>query len=129
VLLEVANLDVRYGGTHAIKGLDLAVGSDELIAVLGANGAGKSSLLRAIQGLVPAAGGVVRCQARVERVLRRPDGTTSVAKRPNKHGSVTVTGEPGELVLFCFGRQQVADVQLDGDAETVERLRNASFGV
>jgi len=62
-------------------------------------------------------------------VLRRPDGTTSVAKRPNKHGSVTVTGEPGELVLFCFGRQQVADVQLDGDAETVERLRNASFGV
>jgi len=60
VLLEVANLDVRYGGTHAIKGLDLAVGPDELIAVLGANGAGKSSLLRAIQGLVPAAGGVVR---------------------------------------------------------------------
>jgi hypothetical protein len=40
-----------------------------------------------------------------------------------------VTGEPGELVLFCFGRQQVADVQLDGDAETVDRLRNASFGV
>ncbi|MET9272571.1 TIGR03085 family metal-binding protein [Kribbella sp. NPDC003557] len=62
-------------------------------------------------------------------VLRRPDGTTSVAKRPNEHGSVTVTGEPAELVLFCFGRQQVADVQLDGDAETVERLRNASFGV
>ena len=60
MLLEVANLDVRYGGTHAIKGLDLAVGPDELIAVLGANGAGKSSLLRAIQGLVPAAGGVVR---------------------------------------------------------------------
>jgi uncharacterized protein (TIGR03085 family) len=62
-------------------------------------------------------------------VLKRPDGTTAVAKRPNENGSVTVTGEPGELVLFCFGRQQVADVQLDGDAETVERLRNASFGV
>ena len=60
MLLEVANLDVRYSGTHAIKGLDLSVGPDELIAVLGANGAGKSSLLRAIQGLVPAAGGVVR---------------------------------------------------------------------
>ena len=60
MLLEVANLDVRYGGTHAIKSLDLSVGPDELIAVLGANGAGKSSLLRAIQGLVPAAGGVVR---------------------------------------------------------------------
>jgi uncharacterized protein (TIGR03085 family) len=62
-------------------------------------------------------------------VLRLPDGTTSVAKKPTELGSVTVTGEAGELVLFCFGRQQVADVQLDGDAETVERLRTASFGV
>ncbi|MFF0340839.1 TIGR03085 family metal-binding protein [Kribbella sp. NPDC004875] len=62
-------------------------------------------------------------------VLSRPDGTSSVAKRPNELGSVTVTGEPAELVLFCFGRQQVADVQLDGDAEAVEQLRNASFGV
>jgi uncharacterized protein (TIGR03085 family) len=62
-------------------------------------------------------------------VLQLPDGTTSVAKKPTELGSVTVTGEPSELVLFCFGRQQVADVQLDGDAETVERLRTASFGV
>jgi uncharacterized protein (TIGR03085 family) len=62
-------------------------------------------------------------------VLRLPDGTTSVAKRPTERGSVTVTGEPAELVLFCMGRQQVADVQLEGDAESVERLRSASFGV
>ena len=62
-------------------------------------------------------------------VLQRPDGTTSVAKRPTAAGSVTVTGEPAELVLFCFGRQQVADVELDGEAEAVDQLRNASFGV
>jgi uncharacterized protein (TIGR03085 family) len=62
-------------------------------------------------------------------VLKRPDGTTSVAKRPTALGSVTVTGEPAELVLFCFGRQQVADVELDGEAEAVDQLRNASFGV
>jgi uncharacterized protein (TIGR03085 family) len=62
-------------------------------------------------------------------VLRRPDGTTAVAKRPTELGSVTVTGEPGELVLFCFGRQQVADVELEGEAEAVDQLRNASFGV
>ena len=62
-------------------------------------------------------------------VLRLPDGTTSVAKRPTELGSVTITGAPAELVLFCMGRQQVADVKLDGDAETVERLRSASFGV
>jgi uncharacterized protein (TIGR03085 family) len=62
-------------------------------------------------------------------VLRLPDGTTSVAKRPTELGSVTVTGEPAELVLFCFGRQRVADVQLDGETQAVEQLRNASFGV
>ena len=63
-------------------------------------------------------------------VLRLPDGTTSVAKRPTELGSVTITGDPAELVLFCMGRQQVADVELAGaDAETIERLRTASFGV
>lgn len=62
-------------------------------------------------------------------VLARPDGTSVVAKRPTTLGSVTVTGDPAELVLFCSGRQAVADVQLDGEAEAVEQLRNASFGL
>ncbi|TCN43209.1 uncharacterized protein (TIGR03085 family) [Kribbella orskensis] len=62
-------------------------------------------------------------------VLRLPDGAESVAKKPTARGSVTVTGEPVELVLFCFGRQAVAQVKLDGEAELVERLRNTSFGV
>ena len=52
--------DVRYGRNHAVKDLYLTVAADELVAVLGANGAGKTSLLRAIQGLVPAAGGSIR---------------------------------------------------------------------
>ncbi len=60
MLLEVSNLDVRYGRNHAVKGLNLNVDADELVAVLGANGAGKSSLLRAIQGLVPVDGGFIR---------------------------------------------------------------------
>jgi uncharacterized protein (TIGR03085 family) len=62
-------------------------------------------------------------------VLRLPDGTQSVAKKPTELGSVTVTGEPVELVLFCFGRQQAAQVEFDGDEELVKRLRSASFGV
>jgi uncharacterized protein (TIGR03085 family) len=62
-------------------------------------------------------------------VLRLPDGTESVAKKPTDQGSVTVTGRPAELVLFCLGRQAVAQVELAGDAETIERLRTTSFGV
>jgi branched-chain amino acid transport system ATP-binding protein len=56
----VDHLDVRYGRTHAVKDLSLTVGADELVTVLGANGAGKTSLLRALQGLVPVSAGHVR---------------------------------------------------------------------
>ncbi len=59
MLLEVDNLDVRYGRTHAVKGVSISVDGDELVTVLGANGAGKTSLLRALQGLVPATEGRV----------------------------------------------------------------------
>jgi uncharacterized protein (TIGR03085 family) len=61
-------------------------------------------------------------------VLRLPDGSRSVAKKPTSEGSVTITGEPVELVMFCFGRQPVAQVDLDGEPEAIARLQAASFG-
>jgi branched-chain amino acid transport system ATP-binding protein len=59
-LLEVRGLEVRYGGIRAVKGIDLEVGTGEMVCLIGANGAGKSSTLRAISGLVPTASGAVR---------------------------------------------------------------------
>jgi len=64
VLLEVEKLDVRYGRNHAVKAMDLAVEEGEIVTVLGANGAGKSSLLKAIQGTVKPARGRVRFAGR-----------------------------------------------------------------
>jgi uncharacterized protein (TIGR03085 family) len=60
-------------------------------------------------------------------VLRRPGGQTVVAHRGTP--VVTVTGEPGELLLFAFGRQSVAHVELDGDKEAVERAKEAKLGI
>ena len=60
MLLEVEGLDVRYGRNHAIKELDLELAQGEIVTVLGANGAGKSSLLKAVQGTVKPAAGTVR---------------------------------------------------------------------
>jgi branched-chain amino acid transport system ATP-binding protein len=53
MLLEVSGLEVRYGGIRAVKGIDLAVGAGELVCLIGANGAGKSSTLKAICRLIP----------------------------------------------------------------------------
>ncbi|MDK1343600.1 TIGR03085 family metal-binding protein [Streptomyces sp. 378] len=53
-------------------------------------------------------------------VLRRPDGQTAVAHRGTP--VVTVTGEPSELVLFCYGRRSAAKVDLDGDENAIAKL-------
>jgi branched-chain amino acid transport system ATP-binding protein len=57
-LLDIRGLEVRYGGIRAVKGIDIEVTRGELVCLIGANGAGKSSTLRAIAGLVPAAGSI-----------------------------------------------------------------------
>ena len=50
MLLNVDKIDVRYGRNHAVKNVSLNIADGEIVTVLGANGAGKSSLLKAIQG-------------------------------------------------------------------------------
>ncbi len=57
-LLEVKGLKVHYGGIQAVRGIDLAVGEGELVCLIGANGAGKSSALKGLMGLVHQSGSV-----------------------------------------------------------------------
>ena len=59
-LLNVRDLKVAYGGINAVKGIDLDVHRGELVALIGANGAGKSSTLKAIAGLLTPAGGEIQ---------------------------------------------------------------------
>lgn len=64
-LLAVEALHLAYGGAAAVDGVSLAVDSGEVVALLGANGAGKSSLLKALIGLAPLSGGAVRLSGRL----------------------------------------------------------------
>jgi len=57
-MLKIQNLNVRYGGIHAVRGISLEVPQGSIITLIGANGAGKSSTLRAICNLVKKTGSV-----------------------------------------------------------------------
>ncbi len=59
-MLEVDNIDVHYGGIHALRGVSLKVEEGEIVTLIGANGAGKSTTLRAISGLVAPSRGTVK---------------------------------------------------------------------
>jgi branched-chain amino acid transport system ATP-binding protein len=80
--LELHDLHVRYGRVQAVRGVSLTVAPGEIVAVLGANGAGKSSLLKAVMGLVPASGGRI--------TLGDADITHWPPSRRVRHGLVLV---------------------------------------
>ena len=75
-MLEVSELEVRYGAIRAVRGVSLRAGEGELIAILGANGAGKSSTLKCIAGALKASAGEIRLDgqdvtsAKPERMVR-----------------------------------------------------------
>lgn len=69
-LLEVTDVHARYGAIEALQGVSLEVGEGEVVTLIGSNGAGKSTTLRSITGLTPAAAGNVRFNG--EDITRTP---------------------------------------------------------
>ena len=76
-ILSIDNLFVRYGGIEAVKGISFNVNVGEIVTLIGANGAGKSSTLRSIAGLVKPADGTIRFQG---EEIGRAD-PTAIVKR------------------------------------------------
>src|SRR5882724_8334820 len=69
--LTLEALDVRYGGVQAVRRLSFEVAPGEIVGLIGANGAGKSSTLHAIMGVAPIVGGDVRLGGETLRGRRR----------------------------------------------------------
>jgi len=59
LLLSVSNLNVTYGSINAVKSVSFDVDQGEIVTLIGANGAGKSSILRAISGIIPYKGSII----------------------------------------------------------------------
>jgi branched-chain amino acid transport system ATP-binding protein len=86
-LLKIENLEAWYGESHALHGVGLEIAEGEVVTLLGRNGAGKTSTLRAVMGLVGRRSGSIRFEGR-EMVGMRSDliARTGIAYCPEERG-------------------------------------------
>jgi len=103
-LLELNNVEARYGPVKALHGVTLTVGEGELIAVLGANGAGKTTTLRAVSGTVKRDGEVI---FNGKKLPRRPEATAraGIAHVPEGRGTFTELSVWDNLRLGAYVRR------------------------
>lgn len=72
-MLKIENLNIKYGAIHAVKGIDLEVKQGEIVTLIGANGAGKTSILKALSGLVKASEGTITYEGHVLNKMSAQD--------------------------------------------------------
>ena len=140
-MLKVEDLSVAYGGVQAVRGVSLEVRPGEIAALLGANGAGKSSTLLAIVGAVKPKGGRVVFEGRditgtppdrlvTQGISMIPEGARVFARQPVEQnlrlGAYTVRdervyGERLERVYALFPRLKERRAQLAGTMSGGER--------
>ena len=107
-MLEVSDIHVRYGGIAALSGVSLSAASGEIVALLGANGAGKSTCLRTISGLERAQSGAIKVANEPIHALAAESiaarGVAHVPEHRRIFGPMTVADN---LVLgaYCLGRR------------------------
>lgn len=114
MLLKIENLNVHYGGIHALKGINLEVEENKIITLIGANGAGKSSTLRAISGLIDSSSGSIFYKGEditsiktTEKVKR---GITLVPEGRRVFANLTVYEN---LQLGAYLRKDKAEIEKD----------------
>ena len=120
-MLQVKDLHVMYGGIRALDGISLNVHEGQIVALLGANGAGKSSTLRAITGIVKARQGSIRFKGeeliglKPHQIVRR--GIAMVPEGRRVFTNLTVAEN---LLLSALHPQEQAEIQ--ADLETIFEL-------
>jgi branched-chain amino acid transport system ATP-binding protein len=107
-LLELDDLEARYGATKALHGVSLAVDEGSIVAVLGANGAGKTTTLRAISGTVRRSGDIVFDGKRLGR--RGPEAVArlGIAHVPEGRGTFAELSVKENLRLGAYTQRGAA---------------------
>ena len=115
-MLRVKDLHVYYGGIHALKGINLAVAQGQVVALIGANGAGKSTTLNSLSGLVRVESGSIEFLGK--DITNVPSheivamGLSQVPEGRKVFPNMTVYEN---LLMGAYSRKDRAEVQVDHD--------------
>ena len=113
-LLALRRLEVAHGGIPAVRGIDLEVRAGEIVCLIGANGAGKSTTLNAIAGLLPCAGGEIHyAGARIDTLPPHRRVAAGIALVPEGRGIFTRLTVEENLRMGAYSRNDKAGIEAD----------------
>ena len=114
MLLELDNVTLAYGRIQALHGISLTVGEGEIVALIGANGAGKSTTMRAISGLRPVASGTVRFDGQdITRLRADLRVVRGVSQSPEGRGVFPGMSVRENLEMGAYTRRNRAEIDQD----------------
>ena len=116
-MLKIENLHIHYGGIHAVKGISLNIEKGSIVTLIGANGAGKSSTVRSIAGLVKPTKGSIRYKDTVEITTLRCEDIIGqgIALSPEGRRIMPHLTVRENLLLGAYIRDDKAGIQKDID--------------
>ena len=112
-LLSLESLSIRYGAIQAVKSITLSVGEGQIVTLVGANGAGKSSILRAISGLVPFEGRILYRGQDLRRLAPHRIASMGIAHVPEGRGIFGNLKVRENLKLATWPRKDKSEIGLD----------------
>jgi branched-chain amino acid transport system ATP-binding protein len=112
-LLEAVNLEVHYGGIAAVKGISLAVEAGEMVCLIGANGAGKTSALKALARMIPARGEIHYRKERLDRLPSHALIRRGLALVPEGRGVFARLTVAENLAMGAYHRNDTAEIAAD----------------
>ncbi|HIU17396.1 MAG TPA: ABC transporter ATP-binding protein [Candidatus Avidesulfovibrio excrementigallinarum] len=118
-MLNITNLHVHYGGIHAVQGVSLQIPRGQIVTLIGANGAGKSSIIRSISGLVKGAKGHIEFTpsngAPIQLLGKRPEDMVrlGISMSPEGRRILPHLTVRENLLLGAYSRTDAAAVEED----------------
>mgnify|MGYP001148339347 CR=1 FL=1 len=114
-LLEVRGLSVHYGGIQAVRSVDIEVAEGELVCLIGANGAGKSSILKGLMGLVPHTGSIRFRGEPIEHTATHRIAGAGLVLVPEGRGIFARMSVAENLDMGAYARSDKTAVRADLD--------------